>query len=238
MDYATACIEDFETYLDKAVQTADALPPGEGGTLVLDGMQVIKGYYEKALLGLSATLGERTMRGQRCTVHDHCGEDGNGPKCLRPPRPIQYGRPNGALAGVIGGLSGSNLDIAMTWEARRIWEDVQTDNGPQRRPSGRFETTMPDQVATTTQLDYFCYKAVKDGQVVPWYQLNKISVPGMMHLEGQSIRADQDFSSAMKGKRGIEALRQFLHMAIEEQKNNITDTSGWVQLHPDEAVQA
>ena len=94
---------------------------GSGGTFVLDGGTMFRGYLEKALIGESQTLGWRAEKGER-----------GGPSRF------DSVKSNSAMRDFVGQFAGSALDVIFVWEGRQIYSNDQ--------PTSRYKTTMPKQV--------------------------------------------------------------------------------------------
>lgn len=105
---------------------------GNGGTFVVDGALYLKGYFEKAVLGESATLGFRAEKGQRG------------------PSPIEYSKSNTALKDFVTGFVGSDLDVILTWEGREIWQENWENGRKTREPTGKFKTSSPASLGFVT----------------------------------------------------------------------------------------
>ena len=111
-------VEAFAAWARKEAKERKAagLPTG---TFVVDGMTMLKGYYEKDLLGESATLGWRAAKGER-----------GGPSTF------DYAKSNGALRDFVSQFMGAALDVVVIWEGRQDYA------GGEPVP-GKFHTTMP-----------------------------------------------------------------------------------------------
>lgn len=105
---------------------------GKGGTFIVDGALYLKGYFEKAILGESATLGFRAEKGQKG------------------PAPIQYAQSNTALKDFVSGFVDSDLDVILTWEGREIWKENWENGKKQREPTGKYKTSSPASVGFVT----------------------------------------------------------------------------------------
>lgn len=117
---AQANVDAIEQFAKWAVQdSARRVAAGEpGGTFILDGATMFKGYLEKAMLGESQTLGWRAEKGQR-----------GGPSRFDAKLPNYRIRDFFAMFGQTG------LDALLIWEGRQHWEG---DN-----PTDRYNSTMP-----------------------------------------------------------------------------------------------
>ena len=101
-----------------------------GGTFIIDGALMLKGYIEKWKLGESATLGYRAKRGERGVSS------------------IQYAESNAYFNDIISRFAGQNIDLVLTWEGRRIWEEYYDSDGrQQRRATNRFRSTGPESMS-------------------------------------------------------------------------------------------
>ena len=105
---------------------------GKGGTFIVDGGTYLKGYFEKAILGESATLGFRAAKGQKG------------------PSPIEYAKSNTALKDFVSGFVGSDLDVILTWEGKEIWKENWADGRMKREPTGKFKTGSPPSLGFVT----------------------------------------------------------------------------------------
>lgn len=104
------------------------------GTFVVDGTRNLKGYYEKAIVGVSPTLGYRPKKGERS------------------PSTFEYAKSNDALRGFIQSFSHGPLDLILTWEGRPEWQEVQDERGNTKaRKTGRYYSTMPDNIPFAVQ---------------------------------------------------------------------------------------
>ena len=117
---AKAIVKRVEDFAAAArAEAAERRAKGEPtGTFLVDGMTMIKGYFEKAILGESITLGWRPEKGSRSINR------------------YEYAKPNAALRDFTMQFSGSKMDVIFTWEGRPIWGDD--------KPTGRFRSTRPD----------------------------------------------------------------------------------------------
>lgn len=97
-----------------------------GGTFVLDGGRMFKGYLEKTRLGESTTLGWRAKRGER-----------GGPS------KYEYAITNQEMKDFICSFVGTPLDFVITYEGREEWTPkYDPDTGRTAdAPSGRWEST-------------------------------------------------------------------------------------------------
>lgn len=134
-DYdARVIVEGVEQFAEDARRmAATRVANGEsGGTFVMDGCTMFKGYMEKALLGQSTTLGWRPAK----------GESGG-------PGKYDYAKSNAAIRAFVSQFAGSHLDVVLVWEGRPDY----TQAGD--RIPGKFKTTMPQQTpfAVNTQVE-------------------------------------------------------------------------------------
>lgn len=113
-----AQVEDFAKWA-RAQASADVKAGKPGGTFIVDGMTMLKGYYEKDLLGESATLGWRAAKGER-----------GGPSTF------DYAKSNGALRDFVSSFMAADLDVILIWEGRQDYA------GGEPLP-GKFHSTMP-----------------------------------------------------------------------------------------------
>ena len=121
-----------ETLARRAIEQskASALLGRHGGTFIIDGALLLKGYIEKWKLGESSTLGYRAKRGERGVST------------------LQYAESNSYLNDFIGRFAGQNIDLILTWEGRRVWENFSDDAGVrQSRPTNRFRSSGPESMS-------------------------------------------------------------------------------------------
>ena len=110
-----------------------------GGTFIIDGALLLKGYIEKWKLGESATLGYRAKRGERGVS------------------PLQYAESNSYFNDLVSRFAGQNIDLVLTWEGRRIWEEYYDDGGAkQRRATNRFRSTGPESMSYAVNAEVTC----------------------------------------------------------------------------------
>lgn len=100
-------------------RVAQGLP---GGTFLVDGALMLKGYWEKAVLGESATLGYRAKKGER-----------GGPSRF------EYGTTNTMLEDFVAEFGNSDVDFIMTWESKELY----TGDGD---PRGIYASKMPTNI--------------------------------------------------------------------------------------------
>ena len=100
-----------------------------GGTFVLDGGTILKGYYEKAILGESATLGYRAARGER-----------GGPSTF------DYAKSNAALFDFIAMFNGAKCDLVLVFEGRRVYKEVFEDGRKVSKATDKYKSTRPDRL--------------------------------------------------------------------------------------------
>lgn len=144
--YAESVVTEIEKFARMARMKAEAAVAAgqEPGTFAVDGMRILKGYYEKAILGESATLGFRPKKGSRA------------------PSPFEYSQSNDALRDLIQGFSGGPLDMLMTWEGRPEWVDTVDDTGRKSaRKTGNYRTTQPDAIPFAVQAQIQTTMAVR-----------------------------------------------------------------------------
>lgn len=137
-------VEDFAAWAraQAGEDVSNGLP---GGTFVLDGGTMFKGYTEKDLLGESATLGYRAKKGER-----------GGPSTF------DYAVSNGALRDFVSAFSGSALDVVITWEGRMTYKDVWDGDVKRSQATGRYKTTMPDRVPFAMNAEVETLFAIED----------------------------------------------------------------------------
>ena len=139
MPYADLTVEAAEQHVKKVEALASralikskllAAQGEHGGTFIIDGALLLKGYIEKWKLGESSTLGYRAKRGERGVSS------------------IQYAESNAYFNDLISRFAGQNIDLVLLWEGRRIWEDYYTDAGAkQSRPTNRFRSSGPESMS-------------------------------------------------------------------------------------------
>lgn len=101
-----------------------------GGTFILDGAIYLKGYYEKAILGESATLGYRAKKGER-----------GGPSTF------DYAKSNAALFDFIAGFSGESLDLIAIFEGRPVYTKGLDNKGNEiSTKTDKWRSTRPDRI--------------------------------------------------------------------------------------------
>lgn len=102
----------------------------QGGTFIVDGALLLKGYMEKWRLGDSATLGYRAKRGERGVSQ------------------VQYAETNALFNDFVSLFAGKNIDLILTWEGRRVWEEYYDESGSrQRRPTNLFRSSGPENMS-------------------------------------------------------------------------------------------
>lgn len=132
VDEAQRRVERVEKLIERALVRANILGQEgrHGGTFIIDGALLLKGYIEKWKLGDSATLGYRAKRGERGVS------------------PLQYAESNAYYNDLVSRFAGQNLDLILTWEGRRVWEEYYDDAGSkQRRATNRFRSTGPESMS-------------------------------------------------------------------------------------------
>ena len=125
-------VQVVERLITRAVSKAQVLASQgkHGGTFIIDGALLLKGYIEKWKLGESATLGYRAKRGERGVS------------------PLQYAESNAYFNDLVSRFAGQNIDLVLTWEGRRVWEEYYDDGGQkQRRATNRFRSTGPESMS-------------------------------------------------------------------------------------------
>ena len=125
-------VNKVERLIARAISKSQALASTarHGGTFIIDGALLLKGYIEKWKLGESATLGYRAKRGERGVS------------------PLQYAESNAYFNDLVSRFAGQNIDLVLTWEGRRIWEEYYDDGGSkQRRATNRFRSTGPESMS-------------------------------------------------------------------------------------------
>lgn len=101
-----------------------------GGTFILDGALYLKGYFEKALLGESATLGYRAKRGER-----------GGPSTF------DYAKSNAALFDFVSGFANEDLDFIAIFEGRPIYSKGLDARGNEiSTKTDKWRSTRPDRI--------------------------------------------------------------------------------------------
>lgn len=100
----------------------------KGGTFVVDGCIMLKGLYEKALVGESPTLGFRAAAGSRAGYSTY-----------------DFAKSNGALRDFVQAFVGSDLDVIITWEGRFVWKESTDENNKKKSvKTSEVRTSMPD----------------------------------------------------------------------------------------------
>ena len=62
--------------------------------------------------------------------------------------PLQYAESNAYFNDLVSRFAGQNIDLVLTWEGRRIWEEYYDDSGQkQRRATNRFRSTGPESMS-------------------------------------------------------------------------------------------
>ena len=125
-------VQRVERLVSRAISRSKVLNSEgkRGGTFIIDGALLLKGYIEKWKLGDSATLGYRAKRGERGVS------------------PLQYAESNAYFNDLVSRFAGQNIDLVLTWEGRRIWEEYYDDGGQkQRRATNRFRSTGPESMS-------------------------------------------------------------------------------------------
>ena len=125
-------VQIVERLIGRAITKSKILASqgNHGGTFIIDGALLLKGYIEKWKLGESATLGYRAKRGERGVS------------------PLQYAESNSYFNDLVSRFAGQNIDLVLTWEGRRIWEEYYDDGGAkQRRATNRFRSTGPESMS-------------------------------------------------------------------------------------------
>lgn len=101
-----------------------------GGTFVLDGGTYLKGYYEKAELGESSTLGYRAKKGER-----------GGPSTF------DYAKSNAMLFDFIAGFANEDLDFVAIFEGRPVYTKGVDARGQEvSNKTDKWRSTRPDRV--------------------------------------------------------------------------------------------
>lgn len=108
----------------------DARAEKKGGVFGIDGAIMLKGLYERAVVGESPTLGYRPKKGERA------------------PSTFEYAKSNNALRDLIQSFIGSDLDVVLTWEGRSVW--AETTDGKTIKTT-RMRSSMPDQLKFPVQ---------------------------------------------------------------------------------------
>lgn len=151
------------------------------GTFIIDGGTKFKGYFEKALLGESATLGWRAKKGER-----------GGPST------IEYAASNAALNDFITSFVGTPLDFAITYEGRRIWAETRDPDTNRKKstPTENFRSSSPESTAFGMKAQVETLKAREKVQTAPGEHVTVI-VPKIklgwnaygIHLEDRTMNA-------------------------------------------------
>ena len=177
----------------------------KGGLFFLDGGVMLKGYFEKAYLGESATLGYRAQKGQR-----------GGPS------QIEYGATNALLREFITEFVGQPLDFLIAYEGRRKWDVVyEEDAGGRtrktRQPTETFITAAPERTAFAIKAQLETIKVrrriVVDNEVVGTVIDNKV----LVHWNGYNP-AFEGMVLPMEDRaiRGIGEVIEFLRSGVPQ----------------------
>lgn len=137
--YADLTVQEAENrvtaiwdFAKRAIQEAENKRASgqRGGTFIVDGALLLKGYMEKWRLGDSATLGYRAKRGDRGVSQ------------------VQYAETNALFNDFVSLFAGRNIDLILTWEGRRVWEEYHDETGAkQRRATNNFRSSGPENMS-------------------------------------------------------------------------------------------
>lgn len=154
VDEAEKRVQAVEKMAERAITRSKVLGQTQrhGGTFIVDGALLLKGYIEKWKLGESSTLGYRAKRGERGVSA------------------IQYAESNSYFNDFISRFAGQNIDLILTWEGRRIWEEYYDDAGAkQRRATNRFRSSGPESMSfainAEVQTTAIVENVIKDNKV-------------------------------------------------------------------------
>lgn len=177
-----------------------------GGTFIVDGMTMLKGYAEKAIVGMSATLGERPSSGGRGV------------------RTVEYAKSNGWLRDFISQFSGAHCDAVFLWEARPVYKDVIGENGrKESRPTGEFKTTMPKSIPFAINAMVELVRVQED--VIDPNTRRKIAFHVSPHLRIVFNSFDKDFDGGLMPieGQGYADLRSLLLSDLPAEKADLAE---------------
>ena len=184
----------------KAITNATALGAQNqhGGTFIIDGALLLKGYIEKWKLGESSTLGYRAKRGDRGVSQ------------------IEYAESNAYFNDIISRFAGQNIDLILTWEGKRIWENYFDDsNRRQSRPTNRFRSSGPESMSFAINAEVTCAAIVE-----PIIIENKVS--DQIQVKHRVQIGYNAFNSTLRGRMvkidSFVELKQLFLDGIEESK--------------------
>jgi len=131
-DRAKEILDQIEEFAEWA--KASAIERGingqPGGTFVIDGMTIFKGYCEKAILGESVTLGFRPKQGEHSGISTY-----------------DYAKSNAAVFEFVAGFAGAQLDACFVWEGRPIYKDVVNSRGKvESKRTDSWKSTRPERM--------------------------------------------------------------------------------------------
>lgn len=133
-DYAEWCIS--EAYKAKAAGKP-------GGTFMFDGALMLKGLYEKLLLGESVTLGYRPGKGGRSF------------------RNVEYAKPNAALFELVSRFAGVPMDAIFIFEGRSIYKDTWEDGKKTSTMTDKWRSSRPARIPYAVNTEIECLMAME-----------------------------------------------------------------------------
>lgn len=173
----------------RAQAAIDVAAGKPGGTLVVDGMSMFKGYLEKAVLGESASLGWRAERGER-----------GGPSRF------DYAKSNAAMRDFVMQFSGAKLDVILVWEASRVYAGGE--------PTDRFKSTRPDRLPYCISAEIETVK-IKEPVVKDNVQVGTRVVP---HIRIGWNTYDPSLEDRLMKANGFDALKRLFLVTLPEKR--------------------
>lgn len=184
----------------KAIANAQSLGESgrHGGTFIIDGALLLKGYIEKWKLGESSTLGYRAKRGDRGVSQ------------------IEYAESNAYFNDIISRFAGQNIDLILTWEGKRIWENYFDEaNRRQSRPTNRFRSSGPESMSFAINAEVQTTAIVE-----PVVENNKVT--DQVRVKHRVLIGYNAFNSTLRGRMvnvsTFTELKQLFLDGIEESK--------------------
>ena len=197
---AEANVKKVEALISRALSNANKLrlEGKRGGTFIIDGALLLKGYIEKWKLGESATLGYRAKRGERGVSA------------------IQYAESNAYFNDLVSRFAGQNIDLVLTWEGRRVWEEYNDETGSrQRRATNRFRSTGPESMSFAINAEVTC-AAIVEPIIIDNKVSNQIQVKHRVQIGYNA------FNSTLRGRMvkidSFVELKQLFLDGIEDSK--------------------
>ena len=187
------------SFAKRAIQNATSARNNghHGGTFIVDGALLLKGYMEKWRLGDSATLGYRAKRGERGVSQ------------------VQYAETNALFNDFVSLFAGKNIDLVLTWEGRRVWEEYYDDAGQrQRRPTNSFRSSGPENMS-------YAINAEVQTMAVPEDIIENNRIVGKKYVHKVQIGYNA-FNTAMRGRsvkvNSFRELKELFLGGIEESR--------------------